>query len=459
MNLKRYLSSYWIRSAFYTILQRFSLTFFGLINFVILVRVLNKEEMGTWALFLTVTSVFEATKGGLLKNAHVMYVSSNNNTADKISIASSSFLINCFVTILFIIFLLFCSAWLSEALHSGLNLSMALLWFIPGLLCMIFFSHFEAIQQSFLDFKGILAGYLVRQVVFFIFLAVTFLLKKPFTLTNLALYLSISIFCGTIALYFFSKKYIHHLFKPTKAWTKKIFHYGGYIFGSGVMSNIFSNLDQVMTGAFISNSAVAYYNTASKINGLVDVPSYAAAEIIFPKTSKAAVEEGSAKVKYLYERMVGVLLSFTTPCAIFIIIFPKFVITIIAGSAYVDAAPILQLYMLTGLLRPMQNQAANLINSIGKPALCFVINTVSLIINLVISYICIRYIHFYGAAVATLIAGIIGFTIWYFVMKKEINLQMGKVFEYILMTYKDIINHVSAFFKKTSLNSESNSAS
>ncbi|MBS1745482.1 MAG: oligosaccharide flippase family protein [Bacteroidetes bacterium] len=459
MNLKSYLSSYWIRSAFYTILQRFSLTFFGLINFVILVRVLNKEEMGTWALFLTVTSVFEATKSGLLKNAHVMYVSSNNNIDEKVSIASSSFLINCAITFLFIIFLLYCSVWLSETLHSGMELSNTLIWFIPGLLFMIFFSHFEAIQQSHLDFKGILAGYLVRQAIFFIFLAVTFLLKKPFTLTNIALYLSISIFCGAIALYFFSKQYIHHLFKPTKAWTKKIFQYGGYIFGSGVMSNIFSNLDQVMTGAFISSSAVAYYNTASKINGLVDVPSYAAADIIFPKTSRAAVEEGNAKVKYLYERMVGVLLSFTTPCALFIIIFPKFIITIIAGSAYVDAAPILQLYMITGLMRPMQNQAANLINSIGKPALCFVVNTVSLAINLLISYFCIRYIHFYGAAVGTLIAGTIGFTIWYFVMKKEINLQMGKVFEYILMTYKDLFKRISTFFKKARLNSESNNAS
>jgi O-antigen/teichoic acid export membrane protein len=421
---------------------------------VILVRVLDKEEMGTWALFLTVTSVFEATKSGLLKNAHVMYVSSHNSIAEKVSIASSSFLINCFVTFLFVGFLLLFSAWLSEALHAGMQLSYTLLWFIPGLFCMIFFSHFEAIQQSHLDFKGILAGYLVRQVIFFAFLVTTYLLDKPFTLTNLSLYLSISIFCGTVALYIFSRQYIHHLFQPTKAWTKKIFHYGGYIFGSGVMANIFSNLDQVMTGAFISSSAVAYYNTASKINGLVDVPSYAAADIIFPKTSRAAAEEGSAKVKYLYEKMVGVLLSFTTPCAIFIIIFPKFVITLIAGSSYVDAARILQLYMITGLMRPIQNQAANLLNSIGKPSLCFVINTVSLAINLVISYFCIRYIHFYGAAVGTLIAGAIGFTIWYFVMRKIINLQMRKVFEYVLVTYKDIFNSISGFFKKAPLHSE-----
>lgn len=248
---------------------------------------------------------------------------------------------------------------------------------------------------------------------------------------------------------------MNHNFRPDKSSVKKIFGYGGYIFGSGVMSNIFSNVDQVMTAAFISNSAVAFYNTASKINGLVDIPSYAAADIIFPKISKASSDDdGGNKVRYLYERMVGVLLSFTTPAAIFIIIFPKFVITIIAGAKYVEAAPILQLYMLTGLMRPMQNQAANLLNSVGKPSLCFIINTVSLAINLVISYICLKTFGFYGAAIATLIAGGIGFTIWYFIMKKEIQLQFSNVVKYVFSTYRDMYVNAINIYRGRSLSSQ-----
>ena len=423
---------------------------------MILVRVLNTAQVGTWALFLAVTSVFEATKGGLLKNAHVRYVSSSNSINDKISIASSSFLINSLISILFILFLLFFSGWLGVKLHAGTDLSNTLMWFIPGLFCMIFFSHFEAIQQSHLDFSGVLAGYLVRQVMFFLFLVAHFVFKTPFTLQQLSIYSSICVFGGSVTLYFFSRKYIHHSFKPTVEWIKRIFNYGGYIFGSGVMSNIFSNLDQVMTGAFISSSAVAYYNAASRINGLVDIPSYAAADIIFPKTAKAMVEDGNEKVKYLYERMVGILLSFTTPAALFIIIFPKLIITIIAGSKYADssvmsAAPILQMYMITGLMRPMQNQAANLLNSIGKPSLCFKINTISLVINLIVSYFCIKYIRFYGAAVGTLIAGAFGFTIWYFVMKDQIGLKLSRVGLYIFASYKDIYTYGLKFYKRFNL--------
>src|SRR6266404_3543077 len=75
--VKKHLSSYWIRSAFYAILQRFSITLFGMINFIILIRSLSKAQMGTWALFLVITSIFEITKSGLLKNAHIRFVSTS----------------------------------------------------------------------------------------------------------------------------------------------------------------------------------------------------------------------------------------------------------------------------------------------------------------------------------------------------------------------------------------------
>jgi lipopolysaccharide exporter len=429
---------------------------------MLLVRSLTQSEMGTWALFLIVISIFETTKSGLLKNAHIRFVSASSDKKERTEIASSSLMINSLVTLVFIIFLWFCSDWLGEKLHAGHNLAVMLKCFIPGLLCMIFFSHLEAIQQSHLDFKGVFAGYLVRQLSFFAFIALHSYLHLPFTLAYLAIYQSISILTGVITLYFFSRKYLFHRLDVTKTALKKIISYGSYIFGSNVMANVFSNLDQIMTASFIqirSVTYVAYYNTASRINGLVDIPSYAAADILFPKSSRAAVEEGKKKVQYLYERMVGILLSFTTPAAIFIILFPKIIITIIAGAKYDAAAPILQLYMITGLMRPMQNQAANLLNSIGKPGLCFLINTIGLAINLIVNYICLVNFGFYGAAIGTLITCIIGSITWYFIMRKQIDLKMMNVIKYMLETYKivydfivDFLNHKKKKTKPATVN-------
>jgi lipopolysaccharide exporter len=105
--LKKYLSSYWIRSAFYSILQRFSTTLFGLINFVVLIRTLSKPQMGTWALFLIVTTIFEITKGSLLKNAHIRYVSTSSDKTERAAVASASLLINVSITVIFVVLIAF----------------------------------------------------------------------------------------------------------------------------------------------------------------------------------------------------------------------------------------------------------------------------------------------------------------------------------------------------------------
>ena len=446
--MKKYFSSYWIRSAFYTFLQRFSLTFFGFLSLALLLRSLTKAQAGTWAIFLAITTIFEQTKSNLLKNAHIRYVSAHDDEEEKVAIASSSLLINAALSLVFITFIIFFANWLGHWFNMGAELSDMLRWFIPGLVFMIFFSHLEAIQQSFLDFKGGFAAYLIRQTAFFSVVLIYYVLKIPISLSSLAMYQSLSIGLGTLVLYVMSRKYLHMRFAATRAWIKKIIGYGSYIFGSGLLANISANLDQIMTAKFMVPSSVAYYSVASRINGLVDIPSYAASEIIFPKASRASAEEGKEKVKYLFERMVAILIAFNFPTAMFIIIFPKFVTLIVAGPKYTATVLILQLYMITGIFRPFQNQAANLLNSIGKPKLGFIINTVALAAFLGINYFCLRKIGFYGAAVGTLITNLLGVVTWYFIMRKEIGLDLSKVYGYAIDTYRTVFREIMKIFTR-----------
>ncbi len=407
-------------------------------NFVLLTRSLSKTELGIWALFLTITGIFETTKSNLLKNAHIKYAGISTDNKEKTIIASSSLLINILITLVFIILVIVCSQALGVWFNAGPILAQMLKWFIPGMVAMIFFSHFESIQQSFLDFKGGFAGHFARQVVFFSIILAYWFLKIPMPLTSLVIYQTFSMIAGTLLIYLFTRKYLEYQFKASLFWIKKITGYGSYIFGSGMVATIYTNLDQLMIARFMNPGSVAYYNVASRINVLIDIPSYAAADIIFPKASVASIQEGKEKVKYLFEKMVGILIAFTLPTAIFIILFPRFVTFIVAGPSYAAAATILQLYMITGIFRPAQHQAANLLNSIGRPKIVFVMNVFTLMALLVINYACLVRFGFYGAAIGTLIANLLSFTAWYFVMRKEIGLQLTNVFAHIGGTYKTI---------------------
>lgn len=446
--MRKYFSSYWIRSAFYTFLQRFSLTLFGFLSLALLTRKLSIAQMGDWALFLAITGIFELTKSALLKNAHVRFVSGTSEVEEQVQVASSSLLINASFTAVFIILILLFSNWLGGWFHTGVQLAVMLKWFIPGLVFLVFFAHLEAVQQSNMDFKGGFAGYFVRQVLFFGVILGYKVSRTPLSLAQLSMYQSASIGLGTLVLYAYTRKYLRYSFQPRRIWVQRIFGYGGYIFGGGILANISNSLDQLMTAKFISPGSIAYYNVASRINLLVDIPSYAASEILFPKSSRASVEEGKEKVRYLFERMVAVLMAFTIPVALVIIAFPRLITVIIAGPAYGPAGLILQLYMITGIFRPAQNQAANLLNSIGRQRLVFFANLTYLLLYLGINYLCLSRIGFYGAAVGMLITSFLGFTGWYFIMRKEIGLQTGNIPVYMLDTYRKVYAGAMGILRK-----------
>ena len=59
--------SYWLKSGIFSLLQNFSNLIFGFGGFYLLVRVLDKDQMGTWVLFTIVTSMLEVARIGFIK--------------------------------------------------------------------------------------------------------------------------------------------------------------------------------------------------------------------------------------------------------------------------------------------------------------------------------------------------------------------------------------------------------
>jgi lipopolysaccharide exporter len=161
----------------------------------------------------------------------------------KKKIASSSFFINSLLALFFILFIVFFSSSISNWLNAGKELSNILYLYIPGILSLIFFSHYEAVQQSYFDFKCQFYGQVAKQVVFFMFVVFFYLKGIHLDLTLLTIFYSIGIFFGTVTLFFFSRQYISMLVLPCKVWIKKIVGYGGFILGSNIFSTILAIFD------------------------------------------------------------------------------------------------------------------------------------------------------------------------------------------------------------------------
>jgi len=172
---------------------------------------------------------------------------------------------------------------------------------------------------------------------------------------------------------------------------------------------------------------------------MVDVPSLAAADVLYPKNVEALEKEGMEKVKYYFEQVTGTILAFIVPLSLFIFIFPKFIIYIVAGPEYYPAIVLLQLTILFSMVRPLSYQFGSTLDAIGKPAINFTVNVMLMIVNLILTILFLRMYGGIGAAYATIIYYSVSLVVMLIILKKYINIEAGNILRFSLKRYRDLL--------------------
>ncbi|ATL48454.1 hypothetical protein COR50_15500 [Chitinophaga caeni] len=427
---------YWITSGVYSGLQKLAVLFFGFGSVLVLVRFLTKEEMGIWSLFLLITGMIEVIRQSLIKNGLIKFLNSTDRS-EHVLVNSAALCLNIAITVAFALFILLLAQPANEILKAP-GLTPVLYKFLPGLLILIPFSHFEWIQNANADFRGIFWAYLVRQGLSFSCILVHILINDAINLGSLIIYYNLGIIAGTLISYNFARKFLQKAFVLQKLWLQKLWHFGKFVFGTNFSSMIFRNTDQFVVSSFFSPAVVALYSVCIRISNLVDVPSQVLGDILFPKSAKVVEDGNLDKVKYYYEKAVGSLLAIGLPVSLFIFIFPKIVLWIIAGKDYVEAATLLQITMSYSLFLPFVKQFGTIMDSTGHPKLNFKVLSLIAVLNI---GICLAYSHFFGvqgAAFGTLTSYFICFIITYSILAKKMKVQLLNVFGYMLRFYPEM---------------------
>ncbi|MDF2188936.1 oligosaccharide flippase family protein [Paraflavitalea sp. CAU 1676] len=451
-------SSFWLHSIFYTLLQRFSLFFFGAVSFMVLVRGFGKqtngvETYGVWALFLTILALFETIKQGLLRNPTIKFLGQSEYADKKREVQSSAMLINIFCTLLAILLFTLGGSWLGHLLKSP-DLVSLLDWSVSFLILLIPYNHYEVLLQAHYQFSKNFWAYFVRQGIFFLgVILLSFVWPQYLNLINL-LYLQVgALAVGTAILFVSTAPYRLKGFHFNVGIMRDMFHFGKYIFGTNVFSNIARSFDHFITASVLNpaegKTYVSYYNTVARINNMIDVPSLAAADVLFPKNVETLETDGLGKVKYYFERMMGTILALVVPMSIFIFVFPKLIITILAPN-FMEAVPILQLTILFGLVRPLGYQFGNTLDAIGKPNVNFYVSVALMLVNLVATFWCLSRFQGMGAAYATIIYNVISAIVLISVLKKYVHIEVGNIFKYMFQAYKDLFGFARKKLLKTS---------
>lgn len=390
--------------------------------------------MGAWSLFFTITTILETSKAGLIKNALIKYINSEE-VSEHTEIETASIIINIIVTLLMgAVMALFAETlgqyWEVPSLATMLYAhTLALLILIP-------FSHFEYIQQANHKFTGILSSYLARQGFFFLAVVILGIWFNGYTLLiYLILLQAAGIGIGAVVGYFYARNYLSKKISYSSIWLKKLWAYGKYVLATNISSLVFRSTDQIMIASYVSTAAVALYNVSIRITNLLDIPSTVAAEVIFPKSVKM-INEDKSSGKYLYEKSVGIIMALLLPASLFIFLFPKQILMLIAGSEYTEAAGVLQITILYSLFLPFLKQFGTLMDATGHPNINFRVILALAVINVVSNYIFINLFGLLGAAYGTLFTYIISYLISQPILYRKLGVNAFRIFPEIIISYK-----------------------
>lgn len=426
---------YWIRAGFFSLLQSLSGVFFSIGSFYILLRILGPKDYGVWVLFMVTTTIVETVRGGLLQNALIKFLASEEKSEHhKITAASftlSGILSMVCITLILAFGNILATIWKAPELVKIFN-TYCITFIISGIL-----TQFNCILQANLQFKSIFQSSFILQLAFFSYVAFCYTFNIQIDLINLV-YVQIGTnFASTVIAFILVRPYLSISFKLYTDWIKKLFNYGKYAFGTSVSAILSVTVDQMMLGAILSPVQAGAFNVAVRITNLLDIPTNAVAVIVFPQSAKRIVTEGKEGIKYLYEKSVGTLIALLIPGVLILYIFSDFVVTLVAGANYKDTIPLLHITLLYCLFTPYGRQFGNILDSIGKTRLTFFVVLLVTSINIGLNYLFISRLGVLGAAYATLTAHIIGFFIGQKILRKELNVSLKNTFIYAWQFYPE----------------------
>ena len=432
----------WLRSGSYNLLLNLQSLLFGFGGFYILVRLLDKHSFGIWTLFVATTTIFEMARSGLIVNALIKFLSGGSKV-ERAQIVTASFFLSGIIVLCCIALNVCIAGYLAEIWHFP---GLAKMFYLFSLVYILqgFLTQFQCIEQARLSFEGVLLSSLAKQAGFFIYVLICYLEKYQTSLISLIYVQALSNLVGIIIEYFYVRKDLIFSAKLDWEWVRKLFNFGKYVFGTSVSGVLSTTVNQMMLGALLSPDAAGAFNVSSKIINLIDVPTNALGPIVFPQSAKRFELQGNDAVKYLYEKSVGTILALLIPCLLFLLIFPGFVVHIIAGYKYQETIPIVRVIVMCALINPFMRIFGPVVDSVGKPRINFVIVVIFTIINLPLNYIFIKWLGIIGDVYATLVADIIIYSVMYVILKKEFKVNLRNTLIYAARFYPEF---VSAYIK------------
>lgn len=324
---------------------------------------------------------------------------------ERVKIIQSSLILHVLLTCIVVAVLVICAGLLAEFWYAEQLEQLFYIYSVNSFVLVVFL-HFEYFLQSILEFKAIFIANFIRLFVFFAYIIGYYVVGGSPSLSELAVVQLGATGIASLFSYLLVKNKIpvFNMGLVDIKILKKLFNLGKYTFGTNISAILIRNTDSWMIGRLISTAGVAMYNPALRITNIVEVPTMAIANVVFPQVGSKMRESGVEGVQSIYYKSVSLILAAVIPVVLPVYFMADFIILVIFGNEYSEAVPILQVTVFYTILMPFSRQFGTIMDALQMPKLNFYLSLLMALLNIVLNYFLLQSFGVIGAAYGTVIS-------------------------------------------------------
>lgn len=340
----------------------------GLLTFGLLARYFSPSELGYWSLFLSVYTLFDMLRAGLVSNAMIKKINEYDTEEEVKVVIGSGWKLSVLITLVgsIIISLVFLVIYFFNKDSFFLTFS---IWFIP---------------TSFLSLPHSMSTWILNAYVKFAKIVwVRFLLQMGF-LIGIIIFSQVGGGVEFVIIAYLLSNFLPGLYASLKGWNKlkywkegtremdrSLFNFGKYSMGSMIGSNLLRSSDSYLIFAFLGPAAQGIYAVAEKIVGLFDIPLRAFVGIAFPQLAKKYALGLHEEFQDEFERDAGFSTLLLLPISVLAFIFAEQLVFWLGGEDYMAAANVVRIFAVYTALTPLDRFSGIALDVVNRPDLNF----------------------------------------------------------------------------------------
>lgn len=335
----------------------------GLGTFMLLTRVLSKADFGAWAFFISVFTMFDMLRSGMMGSAVVKFYTedASEEQLSKTERAAGQLALRISLLTLFIP-IIYWGAGLYKEYAGFQYISIAV---VPLALINLFPSLATWFCHAKQDFKQLFLIRLIIQLSFMLFVVFGFVFE--YTLNIVFIGYVLSWLLAAIYVLIRSLVKISWVFNRERMFRKELLDYGKYTMSTLLGSNLLKNSDTYLIMGFLGEVSVARYHVPDRILGFIDMPIRAFTTSDFPKFVALVNQKRFKDLQQAFNKGLGLAILMVWPLSLMVFVGAEELIYLIAGPKYGNSILILRIFSIYGLLLPLDRYTGIMIDALGFP--------------------------------------------------------------------------------------------